>query len=95
MIRAMDTFGEALKRLMSERGLSQRAMATAAGVSQSYIAQVLRGARPVAEERIGPWAEALGLKGRERERFRLLALLTRCPEEVREHVARLEARKQG
>lgn len=80
-----------LKRLLAGKDLSQRSFAEAVGVTQSYIAQAVRGSRPVAVDQVDPWADALGLRGRERERFRLLALLTRCPEEVRGHVARLEA----
>jgi transcriptional regulator with XRE-family HTH domain len=89
----MDSFADMLRRLMEARGLSQHAMAKAVGVSQSYVAQMVRGAGPFAEGRIEAWADALDLRGRERERFRLLALLTRCPEEVRAHVARLEGRQ--
>ena len=93
MTGAMEAFGEMLKRAMVEKSLTQRAFAEAVGISQSYVAQMLRGVGPFAADRIDGWADVLGLKGRERERFRILALLTHCPEEIREHVARLEGRK--
>jgi transcriptional regulator with XRE-family HTH domain len=93
MTDSMETFPEILRRLMEARGLSQYALAKAVGVSQSYVAQMARGAGPFAEGRIEAWADALGVTGAERARFRLLALLTRCPEEVRAHVARLEGRR--
>ena len=93
MTRGMETFADMLARLLEARGLTQRAFAEAVGVSQSYVAQMARGIGPFAADRIEGWSDALGLKGRERERFRLLALLTQCPQEIRDHVARLEARK--
>jgi transcriptional regulator with XRE-family HTH domain len=95
MTRSVETFAEMLTRLLAEKGLTQRALADAVGVSQSYVAQQTRGIGTFAADRIEGWADALRLKGRERERFRILALLTHCPEEIRAYVAKLETRKQG
>ena len=93
MTRPMETFAEMLTRLLAEKDLTQRELADAVGVSQSYVAQQTRGIGTFAPDRIEGWADALRLQGRERKRFRILALLTHCPEEIREHVAKLEARK--
>ena len=71
------------------RGLSLRGFALRVGVDASSVVYAKR-AR-LAVHRIGPWAEALGLVGRERERFEYLALRAHGPLVILDHLRHLDA----
>jgi transcriptional regulator with XRE-family HTH domain len=45
-VRCVDTYGQLLARLREVRGLSQRELAEAAGVTGSYLSRIERGDRP-------------------------------------------------
>jgi hypothetical protein len=59
--------------------LSARAFAKRVNVGTSFLRNVMLGAKPVPENRIEPWAEALELAGEDRERFVDEAWLSHCP----------------
>ncbi len=54
-------FGQRLKALRLERGLSQEAFADLAGVHRTYAGSVERGERNVALDNIHAFADALGV----------------------------------
>jgi transcriptional regulator with XRE-family HTH domain len=89
MPAAISPFGCLVNKLLADRGLSQRAFATKVGLKQPHVAQLIGGRWPMPEARIATWIEALSLTGPEAEEFRIEALLTRCPMEIRELVVRL------
>ena len=82
-------FGFYLTELLAARGLSLRVFAVRVGVDASSVVYAKR-AR-LAVHRIGPWAETLGLVGRERERFEYLALRAHGPLLILEHLRHLDA----
>jgi hypothetical protein len=93
-------FSELLKRLIKAKFKSQRAFIRAAeplaneDSAQGYVSRVLSGTKPPPLNRIGAWADALGLSGEARQQFLDLALedvLHRTPEEVQRLVASLRA----
>lgn len=55
-------FGERLRELRTERGLTQEQLAEAAGVDRNYIGQIERGERNVALVNIVRIANALEVK---------------------------------
>ena len=55
-------FGERLRELRTERGLTQEQLAEAAGVDRNYIGQIERGERNVALVNIVTIARALRVK---------------------------------
>ncbi len=55
-------FGAALREIRSERGLSQEAVALAAGLNRGYYNGVELGKRNIALVNIGKLAEALSLQ---------------------------------
>jgi len=55
-------FGERLRELRTERGLTQEQLAEAAGVDRNYIGQIERGERNVALVNIVRIAGALSIK---------------------------------
>jgi len=82
-------FGVYLTELLAARDLSLRGFALLVEVDASSVMYAKR-AR-LAVHRIGPWAEALGLVGRERERFEYLALRAHGPLVILEHLRHLDA----
>ena len=80
-----------VSKQLAKLGLSQRAFAAKVQMTQPHVAQLIGGVWPITEERIPIWTEVLELKGAEAEEFRIQALLTRCPEEIRTLVAKLRA----
>ena len=82
-------FGVYLTELLAARGLSLRGFAALVSVDASSVVYAKR-AR-LAVYRIGAWAEALGLVGRERERFEYLALRAHGPLAILEHLRHLDA----
>lgn len=59
------TFGRRLRELRSARGLSQEALADAAGLDRTYVSSCERGRRNVSLENICRLASALGVKPEE------------------------------
>ena len=84
-------FGHLLNAHLGQRKLSQAAFAKQVGVVQGFVGLVATGKAPMPEEKIAPWADALGLAGPERREFEIAALLTRCPDRIVEYVSQLEA----
>jgi transcriptional regulator with XRE-family HTH domain len=54
-------FGEQVRRLRAERGVSQEALAHAAGIAPRYLSDVECGKRNIALDNIRALAEALGV----------------------------------
>jgi len=85
-----------LGRIISDRlkalGLSRAAFARKVGVKPPMIFAVEKSKSPIPGARIEQWADALELKGKDREAFVDEAWLSRSPEHVRAMVEKL--RKQ-
>ena len=90
----MSPFGAYVTALLAKRDLTQTAFAQRVGMTQPHVAQVLGGRWPMKIERIDAWADALDLAGAERRRFRIEALLTRCPSEIRAYIQDLRKKAE-
>lgn len=86
--RPQTLFGDHLDTLLRQRGLSVRAFGKLVGVGVTSVSAAKR--RAIDPKRIEPWADALGLKGRDRARFVHLAWLTRTPPVIVALIDRLE-----
>ena len=86
--RPITEFGRHLERLLAARSLSLRGFAARIGMSPGWVSRVKR--LTLAPEHMEAWADALELRGEERERFLVLAWLTHAPPFVRDYVATLE-----
>jgi hypothetical protein len=71
-----------LYRAIAEKGLSVSEFARLVKARQPNISEIRRGARRAPKAGITKWADVLGLKGEERERFLDLAALTHAPERI-------------
>lgn len=60
--------------------------------TSSYISMVLKGKKPAPLDRVPLWADALELKGQERQEFLDAAALDHAPPEVMDIIDRLEKR---
>ena len=58
-------FGQVLKELRSERGLSQEALAAEAGVARNYVSLLELGRNSVSLVKLFPLAAALGVSASE------------------------------
>lgn len=59
--RTDDSFGEELRRLLEERGVSFRKFAAAVGVPQPYLSRTMSGERPPSTKLLANAAAELGL----------------------------------
>lgn len=59
-MRLAQTFGENVRRLRNERGLSQEALALAVDLAPTYVGQIERGQRNPTLDVVEQIAEALG-----------------------------------
>jgi hypothetical protein len=84
----MTPFGAYLTELLAARQVSLRAFAARVGVDPSAVVYAKR--TRIAKQRIGPWADALGLTGAQRERFEFLAWCTHTPPLILERLRALE-----
>jgi transcriptional regulator with XRE-family HTH domain len=91
--RPCTEFGQYVEQLLAARSLSLRSFAQRIGMSPGWVSRVKR--LTIAPEHIEVWADALELRGAERERFIVLAWLTHAPPFIREYVATLERRLAG
>ncbi len=73
-------FTDLLARIVTDRGLSLRAVALRAGLDPSFLNRVRHGHRTLPRERIEPLADALGVSGDERKAFIEQAHLASVPD---------------
>jgi len=83
-------FGALLYELIGRGGMSVSGFAERAGIHQPHLSAIRHGRRPAPMHRLEAWADLLGLRGEERERFLDLGAMTHCPERVRALVDRAE-----
>lgn len=93
-------FGAYLEALLATREMSARSFALKVGAGATYVSKVMRGEVPISAKFVEPWADVLGLQGKEREEWREKAWSTRTPDyilavlaETRRQLA--AARKRG
>ena len=82
-------FGECLAQCLAKNGISSNAFAKRVGVQATFLTKIMTGVSPVPQARIDAWADALDLRGKDRERFLDHAWLTHCPPYIGELVERL------
>lgn len=80
-------FGRFLAGLLNERRISQYEVARRVGGYQGNVQAVVAGKRRIPSSAIDSWADAIGLKDRERRTFRLLALASAGGVELEAFVA--------
>jgi len=85
-------FGAFLDEQCARRGLSQAAFARLVGQAPGVVQFVRTGRRRPPLARIDTWADALTLRGGDRQRFLELARLEHCPLEIRRLVTGLRRR---
>ncbi len=87
-----EPFGLTLERLMTETGVTYRALAVASGLSAGYLNHIVHGNRPVpADDVIERIAEALGVEPAHFREYRLRHI-TRRLEAMPELIDRLYRR---
>lgn len=86
--KSQSAFGDYLDQMLRERRLSVREFARMVGVQSGVVSTAKR--RTLNAERIERWANALKLRGPEREQFIQLAWLAHSPTYVRDLVGKLE-----
>jgi transcriptional regulator with XRE-family HTH domain len=85
-------FGEAVEALMTERGLTYRALADKTGLSAGYLNHLVHGNRPVpSDEVLGTLAESLGVEPEHFREYRIRVITDRL-EEMPDLVDRLYRR---
>lgn len=91
----MELFGSLLARLLRERGISQRKYASLVGVHHTLINKVAGNLRQPAWSRADAWADALELRGPEREHFLDAMHLAAASPRVRAMVERLQSNRNS
>lgn len=95
------TFSNLLRKLIEEKFESRRAFVRAVepaskeDSAQAYLTLVVSGKRPPLIERIDAWADALELKGKERDRFIDLACIAHLPTAVQPHFEKILGRLEA
>ena len=87
MPTARRILGWHLTGLLKSRGVSQHELARRIRGSQGNVQAVVAGRRRIPTLAIDRWADAIGLKDRERRTFRLLALASAAGLELEAFVA--------
>lgn len=82
-------FGKALAVHLSKRGETQRQFAGAVKYDQPSLAQIISGSRKPPVDHLEPWADYLGLKGKDRETFLILGHLEHCTPYIQDFVRRI------
>lgn len=80
--KGIQQFGDALYRLIADKGLSVRAFAPQLGVTPGMLSHIRTGYRPPPLDRLEKWADVFDLHGKDREYFLDLGALACCPERV-------------
>lgn len=75
-------FGNLLGSLLDQGGMTRVDFAAKAGVSASFVSNLIAGDRTPPPDKIDGWADILGLRGRERDHFLDLAMLAHLPTEL-------------
>ncbi len=90
--KAVTGFGNYLLALLSKSEQTQASLARAARTTQVRVSEVVKGKRAVPFGQMEAWADALGLKGSEREEFLDRVALSHAHERVQRLVERLQKR---
>jgi transcriptional regulator with XRE-family HTH domain len=78
-----------LNALISAKRMKLKDFATRISLDPSYLSKVLRGEKPLPQDRIIPMADAFGLKGDSRTRFLDDAHISICPPYVQKRLVDL------
>ena len=84
-------FGTLLAKAIKDAGLSANQFAGLVAFDQPSLVKTIKGTRKPPAELIEPWADALGLRGADRQAFVEAGHLTHASEQVRALVDRLRA----
>jgi transcriptional regulator with XRE-family HTH domain len=79
-----------LNALIAAKDMKLKEFASRISLDPSYLSKVLKGEKPLPEDRIVPMADALGLKGDKRTRFLDEAHLTISPSYIRKRLNELQ-----
>ncbi len=85
----LSAFGPILAAALESRGMAQREFARVVGIQQGSLQHILKGRRKPPLKAIPKWADALRLKGTDREEFLEAAYLRHAPPYVQDLVSRL------
>lgn len=92
----MNDFGDLLRRLIAAKYDGQRAFIRVAqpdsdeGSAQAYLSKTIRGLVPAPLSALSAWADALDLRGADRDRFMDMAVKSHANDAVLAMIGRLE-----